>query len=280
MKNENELKTLTLSLQPDPPYRVGDELVLTLATESQIEIQFQKEELPALIKQGFLPHEHAKITVIKPGEWLLPSLKVLNSKGDILGKTEPLKLQVNSVIDKNNPQDQKPDSFLGIANPALPPVLKWTLVGMSGLALLILFVMCIRLIKKFKKRREEYLESLLTPAERALREVTRLEKLNYIQTRRYKEFYFQSSEILKRYLQRKYQIELMDATSDECLSRCYQKIKIREYDMILEWFPKMDSVKFSDRNPAQDECDLFLKQFKGELAEHTENHNKPHERAK
>jgi hypothetical protein len=97
------------------------------------------------------------------------------------------------------------------------------------------------------------LESLLTPAERALREVTRLEKLNYIQTRRYKEFYFQSSEILKRYLQRKYQIELMDATSDECLSRCYQKIKIREYDMIREWFPKMDSVKFSDRNPAQDE---------------------------
>lgn len=115
------------------------------------------------------------------------------------------------------------------------------------------------IIKKNKKGYFFTPPPLLAPHVRAMKSLDKIKKEKIWQQERYKEFYTQLTDVLRRYINERYGINSLEMTSGEILSIIRTKAEEDSvYNNLKQVLSVADLVKFAKYKPFIDENDLSL----------------------
>ena len=115
------------------------------------------------------------------------------------------------------------------------------------------------IIKKNKKGYSFTPPPLLAPHVRAMKSLDKIKKEKIWQQERYKEFYTQLTDVLRRYINERYGINSLEMTSGEILSIIRTKAEEDSvYNNLKQVLSVADLVKFAKYKPFIDENDLSL----------------------
>jgi hypothetical protein len=111
------------------------------------------------------------------------------------------------------------------------------------------------------RRLQEALPPPLPPWEEALGALDRLPWREWLAAAEFKRFYYALSEILKRYLERRFEFDAAEQTTTELLAsmRAY-KLPMR--DEISRFFARCDLVKYAKTVPTDEEAERAIEQLR------------------
>jgi len=117
-----------------------------------------------------------------------------------------------------------------------------------------------RLYRRFRTIRE-LAQAPLPPWEEALRALDALPSRDWLETGQVKRYYYALSEILKRYIERRFEFDAAEQTTTEMLAsmRAY-KTPMR--DEVARFFGRSDLVKYAKSVPAADEAEAAIEQVR------------------
>ncbi len=92
-------------------------------------------------------------------------------------------------------------------------------------------------------------EPLLTPHDEAYQALSRLQHSDFIRKGQVKLYFFQMSEILKRYFERRYEIRALESTTYELMNELKEKTETDNLNLITEVLSLCDLVKFAKYEP-------------------------------
>ncbi|MBI4353125.1 MAG: hypothetical protein HY593_04270 [Candidatus Omnitrophica bacterium] len=244
---------------------VGDEVKYFIQIDRPEDFSFN----PAALNVSLSPFEVKRIEVLPPvrgggrvretcvlaltifqlGEHVIPSFPVpftdaSGRNGQIL--TEPFPIRV--VLSQAHPKEE--DRIRPIKGPVSLDLggLRSLLPGFLVL-LLLLFLVSKIVWRRLKKGKIDP-ESLKPPHERAYLELERLMKKRLLEAAKTKEFYSELSDILRRYLQRRFGAPALDLTTDEILRRLKEeKLDSEAAGKVRGVLGNADLVKFAKLVP-------------------------------
>jgi hypothetical protein len=188
------------------------------------------------------------LTVFELGDLKIPPLEIHTRDGSGRpGKvlTQPVPVKVVSVGKKKNDTDK----IRPIKGPASLSLLGIESAAAGILAALLAIFLIIKIIIRIRKVTVDP-ETLKAPHERALLELERLKKKGYLSEGKVKEHYSELSDILRRYLERRFGIEALERTYFEIVGTLKEKdfepALIKEIDGVLQ---SADLVKFAKYAP-------------------------------
>ncbi|MCM2276776.1 MAG: hypothetical protein NDJ89_01715 [Oligoflexia bacterium] len=272
------LPALDLELLADPsgkeppPARVGDKIGFKLVNPPEPELRVGPPsggEPPAdqgwsLIDQG-LPGASLTLMPIKPGNLAVPSLPVLDRAGKTVARTNPLRLEAQSAIRKEDPKPQEPE-------PLEPPVslgIPWLAIALLGLLVLGLLAAGIYALIRWSRKKRPVLPPV--PAappkpehEVALAALAELEAAGLPLRGQNKKHYFRISEILKAYLGARFGFDALESTSSEIVRALEERRQLleRQLDQLESLFGLLDRVKFTDHVPEEGEPARVLEEVR------------------
>lgn len=189
------------------------------------------------------------LTVFKTGDLEIPSIPVQyrNAEGEPgQALTQPVPVKVLSVgkklTDKDDIRTIKPPVSLGVVG-------FWSWV--YGLAAGGLFIFLVVHIVLRKLREREGLESRKPPHVRVNVELARLKDHGYLEEKDYKSFYSELSNILRRYLERRFGVDALELTTVELAAQLSSRpFDSRVREEIIEVLREADLVKFAKFAPS------------------------------
>ena len=196
-----------------------------------------------------------RISAIRAGRLQLPSLAIQDPAGTAVGRTNPWSIDVATTIEQK--QGQEPEAV-----PPRPPVdlsiPLWLLI-LLGVGLIGLIYGAVKAFRIWKNANKQ--PAPPKPAEPEKPEddeaVSALEELlgqGLMRKQQYKPHYFRATEILKRYLGRRYDFDASESTAREIIASLEQKrLPDGMIDRLEKLFTHMDRVKFADQIPTADE---------------------------
>jgi hypothetical protein len=197
-----------------------------------------------------------RITTYVPENCTIPELPFLVVNGS---QTDTLRSQAHilsfqSVIDKDTVdiRDLKPQLETGTK----PMWLLWILIAVAAVTIII-FVF----LKFFNKKKIEGEKQipLLPPYEEAINAINELERQKYLQRGLIREYVFNLSEILKRYIERRFEINASEFTTEEVIAWLGVSGLDTKLKQSVEWFFRTsDPVKFARFIPPQETIDKFM----------------------
>jgi hypothetical protein len=197
-----------------------------------------------------------RITTYVPENCTIPELTYLvvnGSQTDTLVSPSHI-LSFQSVIDKDTAdlRDLKPQLEAGTK----PMWLLWILIAAAVLGVLI-FVW-FRFFNKKKIAGEKQIP-LLPPYEEAINAINELERQKYLERGLIREYVFNLSEIVKRYIERRFDINASEFTTEEVVAWLGVSGLDKNLKQSVEWFFRTsDPVKFARFIPPQETIDRFM----------------------
>jgi len=199
---------------------------------------------------------------VKSGKLTMPALQIV-ARDDQSAlepfQTMPVEFEVRTVLDSKDPNQKGVDYRTPVA------------IGMPWPVLLFLILLTLGIgfgIYAWWSRRHKKVVTVIEPEKPLLPEdeeafvaFKALAEKNFITQGKFKPHYFGVSEILKRYLGRRYDIDAMEATTSELirLLRDCPLVDSNTTATLKALFEKMDVVKFTDYTPlSQDANHLIL----------------------
>jgi hypothetical protein len=259
---------IALQVGAPGPVKIGDRIPFTLEKGPQ---KFELRNPDAqgnLIDLGWAfdqgPNGETFLIPLKAGG-MVPSLQVWDVEvppGKWVATTLPAQIQVEGLAEPA----QQPE-------PMLPPEhlpLPWTLVALlvflgvlalSGLVLLGRYTW----LKWKAYRSRQTVGPPKSEDQEALDSLDLLMKEGLIQKGRYKPHYYRASDILKKYLGRRYDFDALESTSHELVTRMEdgRLADDRVIDRIEKLFEKLDLVKFTDFIPSTEEAHQAIEEIRG-----------------
>jgi hypothetical protein len=215
-----------------------------------------------------------EVAIYKIGEFEIPSLEAsfISSSGEKNSlKSNPLKIRVTSVLPagKQEIKELKPQL-------ELPPDYLWLYLLLGFL--LVLAVGSYLLYRFYLRRRkpappEPLLE--IPPDQEALTAIERLLSRGLIREGKFKEFYLELSEIVKKYLESRLQVTALERTTEEFL-RDLESVALpcQVRHTIHRFLENCDWVKFAKYIPEEAETSCSVNQSR-QIIEETEIFLKP-----
>jgi hypothetical protein len=210
------------------------------------------------------PHENLDsiafsyvITTYVPERCTIPSLPYVVQNGTTVdtlhSAATPLEFQSVITAETVDIKDLKPQQIAGKA----PQWWIWTLIG------IIIVCVAIILFKRFtgKKSAADSAIPLLPPYEEAIAAIHELERNKFLQRGLLREYVFNLSEILKRYVERRFSVNASEFTTEEMLAWLGISCIDEKLKKSIEWFFKTsDPVKFARQIPDETTLDRFMKE--------------------
>lgn len=263
---------------PERRVQVGDRVLLKIAeSPPELEGQALKVQLPAsaqalwFLPSGDFKEGQVEVVPLRPGKQTLPSLFFhQEGKAEALGATQPLEIQVESSIAQDDPRPQQPEGVLPPVSVSFPVSF---LVGVLIVLMSLAFGLGWFFLALWKKRHKSFLAPptsetqglpLLSPHEEALQDLQALADSPWLEQGEWKRFYFRMSDILKRYVSRRYEVDGLESTTRELLELLSKPLGHEEqgrhfFSEIAQCFEEMDWVKFTDRLPEKRDAQFLLK---------------------
>lgn len=193
-----------------------------------------------------------EIAAFATGDLRLPGFVVQFPVGaEVLAvRSDSLPLPVASVMPDSMPDinDLKPQ----IAFPNLLPL--WLALGAAGLAVLAFFGR--RFLRRWRRRRRAGVP-LPEPGDEALAALAALPVADWLAAGQVKRYYYAVSEILKRYLTRRYGFPAIDQTTSE-LVLGLKAARVPEREEFASFFRRADFVKYAKLVPGRAELEAAV----------------------
>ena len=187
--------------------------------------------------------------------------------GEDVYTTNPLSIKIVDM-----PIDTTQQSITDIKDVYNPPI-DWmfylTIAGSLLLAIL-LIALILYLVNKYLKSRENKEEEIIEPIdprkahEIAYEELELLRQKQLWQSQQFKLYYTELTEILRRYISNRYDIDAMEQTSDDIVTEFRRnkelKEKKEEIKLLSDVLQVADLVKFAKWQPLPDECERSFHQ--------------------
>lgn len=197
-----------------------------------------------------------RVTTYVPENCTIPELSYLvvhGSQTDTLTSQSHI-LSFQSVIDKDTVdiRDLKPQLETG----AKPMWLLWLLIAAAVLGIII--YVYFKFFNKKKIAGEKQIP-LLPPYEEAINAINELERQKYLARGLIREYVFNLSEIFKRYIERRFEINASEFTTEEVIAWLGVSGLDTKLKQSAEWFFRTsDPVKFARFIPPQETIDKFM----------------------
>lgn len=217
-------------------------------------------ELPSAEEKGIVQENFELVlTVFKVGDFKIPPMQVLTKdrSGDTGSlSTPPIDIKVVGVIHDQG-KDIKPiKNVISLA----PGLLRTIILG--SLVLVLCLILVVRVVLLRNKKIAVDPESRLPAHERAFLELGRLERKDWLAAGKLKEYYSELSSILKRYLERRYQVRTSDLTTSEIIVLLRKKdFEFSVRGGIQEILEASDLVKFANWVPPKDLSGQLVKKI-------------------
>jgi hypothetical protein len=222
------------------------------------------------------------ITAFDSGSYVFPGIPIFGADTLILAHTEPLLFQVNTI-----PVDTTA-AFRDIKQPVKVPltfkeILPFILIS---LAIAAIFALLIYFIIKFRKKQKPQkvpvkVKPKVRPDIAALQALERLRLKKLWQEGKIKQFYTELTEILRTYLEGRYEVSAMEMVSSDILTELSSKEIPQEMrEKLRELLLIADLVKFAKWDPLPTDHDLCFKnarEFVEKTAEKNSVNNKSDE---
>ena len=190
----------------------------------------------------------------------MPGFNVI--AGEDIYTTNPLSIKIVDM-----PVDTTQQAITDIKDVYNPPI-DWmfylTIAGSLLLAIL-LIALILYLVNKYLKSRENKEEEIIEPIdprkahEIAYEELELLRQKQLWQSQQFKLYYTELTEILRRYISNRYDIDAMEQTSDDIVTEFRRnkelKEKKEEIKLLFDVLQVADLVKFAKWQPLPDECE-------------------------
>ena len=187
--------------------------------------------------------------------------------GEDVYTTNPLSIKiVDMPIDTTQ---QAITDIKDVYNPPIDWMFYLTIVGSILLAIL-LIALILYLVNKYLKSRENKEEEIIEPIdprkahEIAYEELELLCQKQLWQSQQFKLYYTELTEILRRYISNRYDIDAMEQTSDDIVTEFRRnkelKEKKEEIKLLSDVLQVADLVKFAKWQPLPDECERSFHQ--------------------
>jgi len=192
----------------------------------------------------------------KPGTHRLPAFTFLIVQG---AKTDTLRSDTAAVtIASLLPEKMKDINGLKPAE-AFPNYWLWIIPGV--LLLLVALAWVGRRLVQRLRRIEELAQAPLPPWEEALQALDAIPWRDWLEDGQIKRYYYALSEVLKRYLERRFEFQAAEQTTSEMLAAMrHHKTPMR--DDIGKFILRSDLVKYSKVVPPQDEAQSAIGQVR------------------
>lgn len=197
---------------------------------------------------------------LKPGKLTLPSLGLKDSKGNLVGRTQPFSIEVVSAISAGDPKPQQPEALEPPVSLAFP---WWIIAILIILGILGVGVLSY-LVYEWRKNRRSHLPEppkIIRPEDEvALEDLLGLEKRGLLLQGQFKAHYFKVSEIMKAYVGSRYRFDALESTTDEMLDFLESRKSLEDtvIDALEVLFHQLDRVKFTDHFPAEEESSQII----------------------
>jgi hypothetical protein len=192
------------------------------------------------------------------GEYTIPAMMVRFWKTTEQGKddhsleTEEIKISVKSLLPDNFKDMKLHDIYPPVTLPRAMSVWMWV-IGIAGTAVtsgVISFII-------IKRRRKKYsiVAKHLPPHEIAFNELENLIAQNLIEKGEIKIFYFEITQILRRYIENRFGIRAPEQTTEEFLDGLRSNITFPDKDkgLLKNFLMHCDLVKFAAHHPTTDD---------------------------
>ena len=248
-------------LSPESPTReltIGDpvELIVTLRYDQSTEVSppiadslgpftVLGTEGETSEKDGDTVHQYRiKLAPFKTGNVTLPQFTFLLKEGDTIDtvSTDPFPLVVSSVL----PEEMSDINGLKgpVEYPNRLPLIVGAIGAISGIGAWFLW----RLLKKIRRTRESG-EPLPPPWVEALVALEKIPTREWIEKGLVKKYYYSLSEIVKRYLERRFEFNALEQTTTEIVNHL-KRNRVRLRDELTQFFTDADLVKYAKFMPA------------------------------
>ncbi len=196
------------------------------------------------------------ITTFTTGEYVIPPLEIGYLTADSVEhsiKSEPLTIVVESVI----ASAEDTTDIRGLKPQASVPANYLSYLIIAALLLLVgAGLWYWRYRKLHPKPKEEEAEPPIPPWEEALSALSELKSSDLLEMGRVKLYYLRLSEIVKRYLERRFQIAAVDMTTYE-IKQNMRKARFDSwlYNRATNFLESADLVKFAKYIPSREEIE-------------------------
>lgn len=207
------------------------------------------ERLAPEVREGRIVETYKlTLTVFELGEVAVPAVPVDFSGRRGSGRIMSLPVKIRVVPVAAHPD--KSDALRPIKGPVSLelPGIRQVLCGI--LAAILSVVLAVRIIRRRLRKRAGDLEGLKPPHERAMIELERLRRKDFLREGKVKEFYSELTDILRRYFSRVYGVETLELTTAEIMGALREKgISKTAMDKTGVIFGNADLVKFAKLIP-------------------------------
>jgi hypothetical protein len=198
-----------------------------------------------------------KMAAFATGELKIPAF-VVAYPGDsevLAAASDSIPIKVASVLPKDmkDINDLKPQ----VQFPNLLPL--WILLGLTGAA--VLSYVGYRLYRRYRRIRL-YGTPLPDPWDEALAALDAIPAKDWLGGGMVKRYYYTVSEVLKRYLTRRFEFPAIDQTTTEII-RSMKQTKVLEREGFGDFFQRADMVKYAKYVPPQPEVEAVVETARG-----------------
>lgn len=195
------------------------------------------------------------LSIFSTGEFKLPPFKLTYHTGDETQKSELFSEAIELVVESVKPADA--EDILDIKSPVAIPRSWWSLWPWFAIAAGLIVLGVLGFL--WYRRRDTSEEAIavpkkvqLSPHEEAYRALRQLRDAGLLEQQMIKLYYIKISEIIRRYIGRRFQVEAMELTSTEVLARLRgEKLEADAYRLFQEFFSLCDLVKFAKYRPSE-----------------------------
>ena len=207
-------------------------------------------------------HQQWTITAFDSGAYVFPSIPVLSPDSQLLAQSQALPFFVNTVAVDTTAAIR---DIKGIAKVPLTfkEVLPYLLIGLAAIAVIALLVWFILKHERKSKPKKKVVKAKpkVKPHITALKELEKLKVKKLWQNGQVKQYYSELTDILRTYIDGRYDINAMEMISSDILKELEGKDLPQELRKELEQTLGIaDLVKFAKMEPLPDNHDRCFKQ--------------------
>jgi len=281
---------------------IGDNLTYTISVEASPEFDFNfplfEKNLSGLTIKDFGKSEKKKIkgkilqkcwyvlNTFETGSYIIPPAKfeywkTNHETNKKIVFTAPLFIEVQSVLDSENPKDIKDIKDPVTITLSYRKYYFWA--GIIVLALSLILACLLWFWKQKKKQQSQAITKKIPAHEIAYAALEKILNQNLIQQKKIKEYYFLISNVLRKYIEQRFSIMALEETTEEFLQELSQKkgLLAEKHNSILKNFLyHCDLVKFAKYGPTKEEIEdlyqttkMFVDETKELETEPTEEEN-------
>jgi len=199
-------------------------------------------------EKGFAINTYTiKLVPFSTGQLKVPSFKFLHREGEVIDtvSSNEVLLLVASVMPEN--MEDINDIKRAIEYPNFLPLI----IAAAFIVAALLSYLAYRFVRKLRKARA-VTRPLPPPWAEAIAALDNIPKDDWLARGLFKKYYYAISEILKHYLERRFEFNAAEQTTTE-IAACLKMLRIPQHEEFNGFFTRADMVKYAKYVPPQTE---------------------------